>query len=178
MIILLLAACPIRLRNLACIEIGVHLIDQQGSWMLRFADHETKNRQRLVFDLPRELTPYLAVYLDCIRPSFGPEPTNKALWLGFEGGGLCAHSTYCRIVLITRRLFGAPINPHLFPSCAATSLVFMAPEKARLAAPLLGHRYFRTTEQHYIKAGQIEASRRVHATLSRIRAGHPSENRS
>ena len=80
-----------------------------------------------------------------------------------------AHSIYCRVVLVTKRLFGTPINPHLFRSCAATSLVHAAPEKARQAALLLGHRYFKTTEEHYVKACQIVASHKVHDQLAAIR---------
>jgi hypothetical protein len=39
---------------------------------------------------------------------------------------------------------------------------------ARLAAPLPGHRDFRTTERHYVRAEQIEASRRINAMLQVI----------
>jgi integrase len=93
-----------------------------------------------------------------------------ALWLGFEGGPLIAHSIYGRIMLVTKRLFGTPINPHLFRSCAATTLIEQAPEAAHLAAPLLGHRYFRTTERYYVKAGQLIAGRQVSAVLAAIAA--------
>ena len=70
---------------------------------------------------------------------------------------------------MTERLLGVKINPHSFRACAATSLADRSSTDARLAAPLLGHRYFSTTERHYIRAQQIEASRKVHATLADIR---------
>ena len=112
----------------------------------------------------------LAAYLDRVRPSFRPAAGETALWLGFEGGPLTPHSVYGRIVLVTTRLFGTPINPHLFRSCSATTLVEQAPEAARLAAPLLGHRYFQTTERYYVKAGQLVAGRQVSAALAAIAA--------
>jgi integrase len=92
------------------------------------------------------------------------------LWLGFEGEPLAAHSIYCRITRVTDHLLGVKINPHSFRACAATSLADRSPADARLAAPLLGHRYFATTERHYIRARQLEASRKVHATLAEIRS--------
>ena len=120
LVVLLLSACPIRLRNLAGLQIGEHLRREHGRWTVRIDEEETKNRQRLDYLLPRHFGPWLAVYLDRVRPSFNPAADCDALWLGFEGGPLCAHSVYGRIVLATRRLFGTPINPHLFRSCAAT----------------------------------------------------------
>lgn len=104
-----------------------------------------------------------------MRPSFRPAEGCDRLWLGFEGSPLTPHSIYGRIVLVTERLLGVAINPHSFRACAATSLADRSPADARRAAPLLGHRYFATTERHYIRAQQIEASRKVHATLADIR---------
>jgi integrase len=104
-----------------------------------------------------------------VRQGFQPNPECTALWLNSKGGPLARQSVYCRIISATRRLFGQPINPHAFRACAATSLVDAVPEKARLAAPLLGHRYFQTTERYYVRASQIEAGRQVAAALKSLR---------
>jgi site-specific recombinase XerD len=169
LIVLMLSAAPVRLRNLAMIEIGMQLQIAEHGATLKFAGHETKNRQPLTHPLPRHLLPYLQCYLDRIRPSFRPAETCNALWLGFEGGPLTARSIYGRVILVTDRLLGVKINPHSFRACAATSLAERSSADARLAAPLLGHRYFSTTERHYIRAQQLESSRKVHATLADIR---------
>lgn len=166
----LLAACPVRLRNLAMIQIGVHLVVEDRSFALQFGEHETKNGQRLAYVVPSPLVPYLQVYLDCVRPSFAPRDQTQALWLGFEGQPLTAHSLYGRIVSMTERWFGQAINPHLFRTCAATSLTEVMPDKARLAAPLLGHLQFTTTERFYLRADSIEAGRKVGAVLNSLRA--------
>jgi hypothetical protein len=71
LIMLLLSAAPGRLRNLAMIDIGTHLHLTDSGASLRFAENETKNRQRLTHPLPPHLLPYLRLYLDRIRPSFG-----------------------------------------------------------------------------------------------------------
>jgi integrase len=168
LIMLLLSCCPLRLLNLSGLRIGIHLRREGDRWLLRVDETETKNGQRLDHLLPRHIDPYLATYLDRVRASFRPGAGCDALWLGFEGQILASHSVYCRIILVTKRLLGTAINPHLFRSCAATSLVENAPEAARLAAPLLGHRYFTTTERYYVKAGQLVAGREVNAALAAI----------
>jgi len=169
LIVLVLSAAPIRLRNLAMIEIGHHLEVTDRVATLRFSEDETKNRQALIYALPRHLLPYLVRYLERIRPSFKPRHGCKRLWLGFEGQPLTDHSVYGRITLVTDRLLGVAINPHSFRACVATSLAERSSTDARLAAPLLGHRYFATTERHYIRARQLEATRSIHATLAAIR---------
>jgi len=167
-IVLMLNAAPVRLRSLAMIEVGTHLLITARGATLTFSENETKNRQPLVHPLPRHLVPYPQAYLDRVRPSFRPAADCHRLWLGFEGEPLAAHSVYCRIILVTDRLLGVKINPHSFRACAATSLANRSADEARLAAPLLGHRYFSTTERHYIRAQRLEASRKVHATLGDI----------
>jgi integrase len=173
LLVLILSACPLRLRNLAMIGMGTHLTQEGKDWVLRFPETETKNGQRLTFVLPPSIHPYLAEYLSEVRPSFRPRPDCTALWLNGEGGTLAPHSVYCRITCTTRRLLGQSINPHAFRTCAATSLVDAMPEKARLAAPLLGHRYFQTTERYYIRASQIEAGRQVAAVLKALAMNTP-----
>jgi len=85
-----------------------------------------------------------------------------------ERAPLSAHAIYGRIMLVTGRLLGVRINPHSFRACAATTLANRSTDEALLAAPLLGHRYFATTERHYIRAQQLDASRKVHASLHHI----------
>lgn len=168
LMVLILAICPVRLRNLTMIEVGRHLVPEAGRWTLRFRENETKTRQRLAFELPPEVDRYLAVYLDRIRPSFSPAVGCTRLWLGFEGQPISDKSIAYRITLTTERLLGRAINPHRFRACAATTLVEERPEHARLAAPLLGHRYFQTTERSYIRANQLLASRKVGAILGQM----------
>lgn len=178
LMVLLLAACPLRLRNLSTLSVGLDLCAEGDRWAVRIDEEQTKNGQRLNHILPRHVGSYLAAYLDRVRPNFGPADGETALWVGFEGGPLCAHSMYGRIMLVTGRLFGTAINPHLFRACAATTLAESAPEAVRLAAPLLGHRYFQTTERHYLKAGQLLASRRTNDALAAIMAGLEEETES
>ena len=73
----------------------------------------------------------------------------------------------------TRVRFGHHVNCHLFRDCAATALAEDNPEHVRIAADLLGHRSFATTQRYYIAAGQRRALRRVQDTiLEHRRATH------
>ena len=165
----MMAARPLRLKNFSHIQINRHLIREGGFWILVIPGEEVKNCQPLEFALPDSLIPFLEFYLDRVRPSFLNGGKDEALWLTFEGGPLGYHSIYDRFVLVTKRLLGVKINPHLLRDCAATSLSTVSPAAARSAAPLLGNRHFSTTERYYIRANQLEAGRKLNATLSSIK---------
>ena len=66
---------------------------------------------------------------------------------------------YDRIRTRTKEHFGIAINPHLFRDAAATTLAITDPAHVRIAAPLLGHRTFATTERHYRQARAQQAHR-------------------
>ena len=166
----MLAARPLRLKNFTNILIGQHLVRQGPTWLLIIPGEEVKNKQPLEYALPSSLDPYLKVYLERVRPSFGATASEQSLWLTFEGTPLDDHSINWRFMLVTKRLLGVAMNPHLMRDCVATSLSTESPAMARAAAAILGHRSFATTERYYIRANQLEASRIMNTTLSSIKA--------
>ena len=74
-----------------------------------------------------------------------------------------------RITEHTGRAFGKPVNPHLFRDCAATSIAIRDPEHVRIAAAILGHSRFETTERHYNLARSVDAAANYHHHLDRLR---------
>jgi integrase/recombinase XerD len=138
--------------------------------LLTFPAEEVKNRRPLEHDLPGTVLPFLQTFLERIRPSFPKAAGSDALWLGCEGRPLTPHSVYGSILLVSQRLLGVAINPHLLRDCAATSLATVSPAAALSAAALLGHQSFATTERYYIRANQLEAGRVVNAILAEIRS--------
>jgi integrase len=76
---------------------------------------------------------------------------------------------YNLVVVHTREAFGRSVNPHLFRDCAATGVAVEDPAHVGIGAPLLGHRSRATMERHYNQAGSVEAARRWHRTLARLR---------
>ncbi len=169
LIVAVLTVCPIRLRNLAMMEIGRHL-DQVGSeWHLRFEASETKTGQPIHLVLPDEFAPFPALFLEKVRPAFPGTADTNLLWPACKGRPMARDTIYGRVIKRSRELFGEPINPHAFRSIAATFLAESSPEDALYARPLLGHRQPETTERYYIRASQIDAARTVSTALRQIR---------
>ena len=93
------------------------------------------------------------------------------MWLSNQGRGLGDQQVYSKIVAHTRAAFGRPVNPHLFRDAAATTMARDRPQQVRLAAPLLGHRSYTTTERHYNLARVTEAAGAWHDVLANIGDG-------
>ena len=168
----LMVARPLRLKNFIRIKLGEHLAHERTGWDLRIPGAQVKNGQPLDFTFPDALVPYLEIYLDRVRPSFLPKPQSSALWLGYRGAPLTAHGAYYRFIFITKRLLNVAINPHLLRDCAATSLANQSPAAALAAGALLGHRNSSTTERYYIHANRLQASRALNSVLSSLRETH------
>lgn len=165
----LLAARPLRVKNFSSLEIGRHLVRMEDGWLITIPAAETKTRQPISFDLPAPLLPWFERYLTAVRPLFPRATDVPRLWLGQHGAMQGPHFVGNRITLLTRRLFGVAINPHLLRDCAASSLAAVSVDVARAAAPLLGHRHFSTTERYYIQADNLAASRRIGAILDKLK---------
>ncbi|MEQ9634836.1 MAG: site-specific integrase [Devosia marina] len=166
----ILAARPLRLRNFASLTLGQSLIRLGDGWLITILGTEVKNGDPVEHLLPASLHPYLARYLEDIRPAFARQGSGSKLWLTYEGAPLADHTIYGRFIIVSKRLLGVAINPHLLRDCAATSLSTESPAAALAAAALLGHRSFATTERYYIRANQLDAGRAVNASLATITA--------
>jgi integrase len=169
LIIALLAARPIRIRNLAMIEIDRHLLRTSDGYLLRFAAAETKTRRPLEFPLPADLTGRLDRYLAQYRPILLGAGDTQRLWLNRYGAALNELGLYRLIVKVTARDFGQRLNPHRFRACAATTLAIEDPGHVRITAAILGHAGLRSSEIHYNQARQIEAGRRHQAAVLALR---------
>ena len=165
----MLLICPIRLRNVAMMEIGRHLYRQGPEWHLGFEPQETKTHQPIHLVLPVELDPHIEFYLAHIRPAFPGASGHDRLWPACKGRPMAEETVYMRVRMRSRAIFGVPLGPHAFRSIAPTCLAESSPGDALYARPLLGHRQQETTERFYIRASQIKAARKVSAALRQIR---------
>lgn len=164
----LLTARPIRVKNMTSIKLNQHLVPAGDQWLLVFPTTETKNKEHLEYHWPVDLLDALEAYLNRYRPIFPDAVTSDRLWLNQYGDKLGPNFVYYRVVNLTQRLFDQPINPHLLRDCAASSLAKQSTEAARSAKALLGHKYFSTTERYYVQADNLEASRRLNDIFDRI----------
>jgi integrase/recombinase XerD len=164
-----LAMRPLRMRNFSSIRIGINLTLERDVWWLRFPREETKTRQPIEVPFPQELRSALEHYLSYYRVLLaGGRYRGDHLWLGYRFKPESAHTLQLALVGVTLRAFGKPINPHLFRDCAATSIAIQDPGSVRIAAAVLGHRNFATTEKYYNLAASIQAGR-LYAELIRKR---------
>ncbi|MFL5331919.1 MAG: tyrosine-type recombinase/integrase [Geminicoccaceae bacterium] len=181
LLISVLIACPIRLRNLEGLVLGQHLIFDGTAYGVRLTAEETKKGRPHQAVLPVELTAYLHHYLEVARPNLqsiansaggegGAEPAaGGRLWLDRKGGPMTPAAIQNQLELRTRASFGRAISRHTFRHCAVSELVELAPEQVGLAADLLGHASFRTTRKHYIHAQGMTAHARVQGMIQRRR---------
>lgn len=186
MIALLISRPIMRRTNLAQLRIGEHLTKTGEQFWLEFMASEMKQRRLAQVPVPRELTANLDRYLAHHRPLLFPRNRNSKqpvtrdptlcshLWVAINGTGMSEGTIYARLVKLTREKFGKGVNTHLFRDIAATSIAIHDPKHVRSSMAVLGHSRFETTEQHYILASSLEASKRHQETILALR-GHSQQ---
>jgi integrase/recombinase XerD len=169
LMIAFLALCPVRVANLAAMQIGKHLSYAAGRPRVAFDASETKGKQALEFDFPADLTAALSFYLGHVHSMLcGGAELGAPLWPSLHKGKpeMTAHGIYTRITQITAAHLGHPVTPHMFRDAAATFIAEMTPERAMMAAAVLQHRNLETTMRHYIHGQQHRAARKYHAAIN------------
>ena len=163
LIIAFLALVPLRRRNLADLRLGENLIALDARLFVIFEASETKTHAAFEVELPECLIVPMEEYLLRHRPFLMNQsgrwhkPADNFLWISLHGSPMTEIAIYDRIRERTQEKFGTAINPHLFRDAAATTMAITDPAHVRLAAPLLGHRTFSTTEKYYQQAKGYEA---------------------
>ena len=175
LIIAFLALIPVRRRNLADLILGENLIAINDSWLITYDETETKTHDPHEALLPAILNEPLQTYLSTHRPylltregRWTSDPKN-ALWISKDGSAMTQMALYDRVRARTKDEFGKAMSIHAFRYAAPTTLAIADPEHVRIAAPLLGHRTFSTTETYYQQAQTLEAHREYVKILARRR---------
>jgi integrase/recombinase XerD len=172
LMIALLAFIPLRRKNLAALEIGRHLIREGDGWFIIVPRTEIKkNSSSVEVAIPELLVPYLATYLEIIRPRMLLHPTCNALWVSPCGGALSYSAIWPIVTRHTVRRLGIRIAPHDGRDAGATTWAIAAPDQIGVARDLLGHSDLRTT-RHYNRARGIEASRAYALVIKGMRSQH------
>lgn len=175
LMIALLAARPIRISNLASIDMDRHLTRHGDDYWLTFPAQEMKKRRHLEFPLPKELSLAMDQYFAVHRPvlaaksGFWKRGEHTGLWVSGHGSKLHADRIYCRIIDRTRECFGRSINPHSFRDVAATSIAIEDPGHVGIVTTILGHSNPKTAETFYNQAGSLEAARSHQAVVQLLR---------
>jgi integrase/recombinase XerD len=165
LIIALLAARPLRLRNLAGLVLDRTLASRGTQWWIEFPALETKTKEPIELPWPVPLVAPLETYLARHRGVLAQlrggstRSVGGALWISRHGSPMGRRAIYGCIKARTLEGLGRAINPHLFRDCAATTIAIEDPGHVGIAARLLGHRTASTTEKYYNQAHSVEASR-------------------
>jgi integrase len=169
LMIAFLALCPVRLENLAQMQIGLHLRFEGD--VVRVAFDETKGGRPLEFDWPTELRSALNFYLSHVHPMLHNLPQHGApLWpsLHKHKRQMGASGIYTRITRVTEEHLGIPVHPHLFRDAAATFITDIAPERAQLSAGVLQHTNLQMTKDHYIRGQQHQMLHGYHDAIDTL----------
>jgi integrase/recombinase XerD len=176
LILALLAARPLRLRNLAGLALDRTLVSRGTQWWIEIPAGETKTKkQPIELPWPAALVGHLETYLAQHRGVLAglrrgsTEPLGGALWLSKKGMPMDRSTMYACVTARTRNVLGRPINPHLFRDCVATSIAIEDPRHIGIAWCLLGHQTALTTEKYYNQARSVEASQRWQNALLSLR---------
>jgi integrase/recombinase XerD len=173
LMVALLAAAPIRIKNLASLELDRHLRETPDGYALHLPAEETKTRRPDAWPLPEHLGPYLSHFIEHVRPAMlvrgRAEADHRRLWVGAYGQPLEHQAVRTRIKEVTRSALGRPVLPHSFRHSAATAFVLEHPDRPRDAASLLGHTGYRTTERHYVQSRRVLALRAARQVLEEAR---------
>ena len=176
LMIALLAARPLRVRNFKSITVGKSLRWDGKCYWLTFSRAETKAGQPIDEPIPDGLAPYLETYLRLWRPRllrqaerFGVDPTHRCLWVGRTGKALSEACLRLYIERYTAQHFGTHLWPHLFRDCLLTSLADDRPDLMGIGATLLGHASNQTGEKYYNQARMKAAGRRFSSAIASLR---------
>jgi len=186
LMIALLAARPLRIRNFQALELGTSLRPADDGYVIVFSAEEMKMVKSgdLHEPFPADLLPHLDRFLKNYRPTLlrqgrteQARTSTRRLWIDRYGSPMGEPALRTNIKTATEKAFGKAVWPHLFRDCLITSLAIEQPELMRIGSAVLGHSSLATAQNHYNQAKMLQAGRRYAGTIIEMRAEVISELR-
>ena len=161
LMVALLAYHPMRLKNFAALELGRSFVEIKGSWWIVLSYRTTKScrvdERRVPDVLKRPFDSYINQYRPILARSYR---STNALWLSSNDGSPMGYSGVERLISqTTLSAIGVNVSPHLFRTAAASTAAVHGGSTPHLASAVLHHTDRRVTEEHYIRASSMSASR-------------------
>jgi integrase/recombinase XerD len=173
LILALLIHRPVRVKNLASIELDRHLQRSGKLFRLCFTGAEMKSGRPYSCDttpVDRQIHRYLARFRPVLAARTDGRSTSDSLWLSSRGGPL----TKGGVTLVVRRRslqrFGVSMGPHLFRHIIATTVAERAPGQIGHVPAILGHQSYDASERNYVHARAAEAVRALDDAIAHIAA--------
>ncbi len=162
----LLLHAPLRMENLSALAYDRHLHWPQGQGkpaLLVIGADETKNHEKIDFELSATLADRLWAFRDSIAPQvIGSKPSRVFVtWTGMPRG---QKTLALAIGKIVHRRLGVRLTPHQFRHLAAKIYLDQNPGGFELVRQLLGHKNQKTTVGAYAGINTKRAGR-AHAKL-------------
>jgi integrase len=167
----LLLMAPVRISNLASIEVSRHLVMVQTeprSIHLRFPGSEVKNRVDLKFPLPPETTDLIDLYIRDYRHLLADKP-GDFLFPGKHGGHKCNHALSHQVNVTVHKYTGLEMPAHRFRHVVGKIFLDRNPGQYEVVRQLLGHKNIKTTIEFYAGAEGAAAARHCSATILKLR---------
>jgi integrase len=160
LMVALLAMCPIRLKNLAALEIGRSFVEIKGRWWIVLTAPETKENRPDERPTDELLMPVIDRYLSQHRPVLARTNNQiSGLWLSSNDGAPMSYSGVERVIKATTlSTVGIDVSPHLFRVSGASTVATRGSHNPHLASALLHHTHPSVTNAHYNRATSLSAA--------------------
>jgi integrase len=149
--IALLQAAPIRLKNLAGLDLNKNLIARGKRLYLVIAGSDTKNLEPIDFELPAETVELLSWYVREYRPCLLKQPSD-ALFPGARGRAKSSGTLATQISRTVLKYTGLKMNVHLFRHAGGKIFLDACPGQYEVMRRVLSHRSIATTTSFYAGA--------------------------
>lgn len=166
--IAILQVAPVRMRNLATLDLEKHIIPRGNRIYLEIPRAEVKNDRPLQHEIPPDVADLIAWYCLEYRELLLDSSSN-ALFPGEGGKPKNSKILGMQISRLIRKHLGKEINPHLFRHIAAKIYLDNKPGEYPTVSRLLGHRTLATAMQAYTGAENVSASRHYHGVVQEAR---------
>ena len=166
--IAILHTVPLRIGNLAKIDILKNLIARGKRVYLVISEGDTKNGEPVDFELPMEVVEILGWYIREYRPHLVHAPT-QALFPGAGSGPKSAQGFGAQIKATSFRFTGLKLNPHLFRHAGAKIFLDQRPGQYEVVRQVLGHRSIETTTSFYAGAETRSAGHHYASVINKLR---------
>lgn len=172
----ILIMAPMRLRNVAEIEIGKHLIESRRGGAV--ATHivlpsaATKTNVAYEMPLPKDSQALIQIYITTFRSRVFAGPCSH-LFPGRNGGCRSLTQFSSHISKFILKETGIVMNPHLFRHLAGKLYLDANPNDIETVRRLLSHSSTTTTLRSYVTLTATHAIQRYDNLVSRLRSGLP-----
>ena len=168
----LLTMTPVRIGNLAGLELGVTLFwtrpGRRGQLLLSIPPEDVKNGEPIEFELPKESAVLIERYLDGYRPALFENP-GEWFFPGKDGRAKRPGSLGPQVKRIIYKHTGLEVNAHLMRHIGAKMYLERYPHAYEVVRRVLGHASIDTTTRFYTGFKTRAAARHFDEVILNLR---------